>query len=77
VASFVSSFYPQTKVPLYVLACLIAYSRVYVGVHFPFDMLGGAALGLAIGFSVAAVARRLFRGGLGGARTKQTGNPTA
>jgi undecaprenyl-diphosphatase len=61
VASFVSSFYPVTRVPLYVLAVLIAYSRVYVGVHYPFDILGGAVLGLAIGLSCAALARRAFR----------------
>jgi undecaprenyl-diphosphatase len=31
---------------LYALAAAIAYSRVYVGVHYPFDVLGGAVLGL-------------------------------
>jgi len=61
VASFVSSFYRHTKVFLYILAGLVAYSRVYVGVHFPLDMLGGAVLGLAIGFSSAFLARRAFR----------------
>jgi undecaprenyl-diphosphatase len=61
VASFVSSFYPRTKVGLYVLAALLAYSRVYVGVHFPSDVLGGAALGLVLGLSGAIAARRLFR----------------
>lgn len=40
---------------LYVLAAAIAYSRVYVGVHYPLDVLGGAALGLSI-----AIALRLL-----------------
>jgi len=35
-------------VVLYVLAAGIAYSRVYVGVHYPLDVLGGAALGLIV-----------------------------
>ena len=58
VASFVSSFYPRTKIALYILAALLAYSRVYVGVHFPSDVLGGAVLGLLLGLSGAVIARR-------------------
>ena len=40
--------FPRLAVPLYVLAAAIAYSRVYVGVHFPLDVLGGALLGIAV-----------------------------
>lgn len=32
-----------------VLACLIAFSRLYLRVHFPSDVLGGAAMGIAVG----------------------------
>jgi len=34
---------------MFVVACFVAYSRVYLGRHYVGDVLGGAALGLMIG----------------------------
>ncbi len=36
-------------------ATLICYSQVYVGVHFPLDVIGGAVLGCMAGFFTAAL----------------------
>ena len=33
----------------YVVAALVAYSRVYVGLHYPFDVMAGAILGILLG----------------------------
>lgn len=33
-------------------ACLLAYTRVYLGVHYPGDILGGMILGILIGWGV-------------------------
>ncbi|MCF8298881.1 MAG: phosphatase PAP2 family protein [Saprospiraceae bacterium] len=40
---------------LFVWAGLIAYSRIYLGVHFPLDVICGGILGFAIGFFVFTI----------------------
>jgi undecaprenyl-diphosphatase len=40
-----SSEMPRAAAPLGVLAATVAYSRVYVGVHYPLDVVTGALLG--------------------------------
>jgi undecaprenyl-diphosphatase len=42
----------------FIPALLVAYSRVYMGVHFPADILGGAVLGIASALLVIAVFRK-------------------
>lgn len=42
---------------LMVWATLVGYSRIYLGVHYPGDVLGGAALGLLIGSGVFVLFR--------------------
>ncbi len=43
-------------------ATSVAYAQVYVGVHYPIDVTGGAILGTLIGWGMAALYRR-WRGG--------------
>jgi undecaprenyl-diphosphatase len=41
------------------LAAAVAFSRVYVGVHYPLDVLAGAVLGAGVGLLAIALVRRL------------------
>jgi undecaprenyl-diphosphatase len=52
---------PRLAVPLYVLAALVAFSRVYVGVHYPGDVLAGAVLGVLVAIALRTLAGALRR----------------
>lgn len=53
IATFLSLIFKNTykyfTIPIYLWATLIAYSRIYLGVHYPGDVIGGAILGILLG----------------------------
>ena len=44
----------------YLWAAVIGYAQVYVGVHYPFDILGGAAIGLLFGWVLGVFFNKRF-----------------
>jgi undecaprenyl-diphosphatase len=57
-ATMLSALVPRGAPAFYVLAAAIAYSRLYVGVHFPLDVVGGIVIGVATALLLLAITRR-------------------
>ena len=45
----------RAMIPLLVLAAAVGFSRVYIGVHYPYDVAGGALIGILIGLVAASL----------------------
>lgn len=56
-ATYTSSFFPAGRFVFFAFAVLIAYSRVYNGVHFPLDVICGGLWGIAIALLFILLAR--------------------
>jgi len=50
--------FPRFKYIWFVFACLVAFSRVYFGVHYLSDVLAGAVIGYLIGWGIVYLEER-------------------
>jgi len=59
-ATILSFFYKQYKKIFLFIAILISYSRIYVGVHYPSDVIAGALVGILIGALILLIVKQFY-----------------
>ena len=52
--------YKKAGVAVFIVAALVAFSRLYLFVHFPTDVLCGIVLGIAMGFAAVSICNYVF-----------------
>ncbi len=60
-AVYTGQFIPALKLPTFLIASLIGYSRIYNGVHYPSDVLAGGLAGSLWGFIFSLLAKKVLR----------------
>jgi len=57
-STVVSRYHPEYGKYLYAFSIIVALSRVYVGVHYPADVIGGLIIGIILGRLVLYIEKR-------------------
>jgi undecaprenyl-diphosphatase len=63
VAIFLTLFFRKrwVSIGIFVWAIIVSYSRIYLGVHYPFDVMGGMIVGLFSGLLIFYVDNYIYK----------------
>lgn len=53
--------YPKLAIPLYGFGVMVGLSRIYLGEHYPSDVVAGAIWGIGIGYLTLKLEKKLFK----------------
>lgn len=84
VSVVLGQYRPRFRCGLYLISAVISYARMYDGMHWPLDVLAGAALGIGLALLLLQVRHRVqapkpqtgWAGGLRGSLAPDDGSPS-
>lgn len=59
-AAIVFRFYRKFGIILFFIALLISFGRIYLGVHYPSDVMGGALIGILLAILILKIRKRIL-----------------
>ena len=60
-ATAIYLFHKRLGIIAYIYAALVAFSRMYLYVHYPSDIIGGIALGIGCGIGAVALVKLIYK----------------
>ena len=60
-ATSLALYYKKLALPVIVVACIIGFSRMYLYVHYPTDVLVGAILGISLSVLAKMIVEKLYK----------------